>query len=141
MRYILLILLLFILTPRTVGAQTTAGEVTQKPICFQIHNEAPYSVHGEISTNHYTKADGTKTRHTGVFRLKAAGTLHKEKGYPLDITEFCSSGPFYPDRQLEITLRALFPIFSCKTSIEIEDIVIKGKYNKDGTTKTWAICY
>ena len=130
-----LILVLFWVHP------ATAQEITASPICFTLRNEAPYRVYGEVSTDHYTAPDGTKARHVGTFRLEKAGTTHKEKGYPMDVSEFCSSGPFYPGRQLEITLRTLVPTFSCKSNIELGEIVIKGKRNKDGGTKSWIVCY
>ncbi|MGH1377821.1 MAG: hypothetical protein ACRBB3_03280 [Alphaproteobacteria bacterium] len=116
-------------------------EITSQPICFTIRNEAPYKVYGEISTDYATAPDGTKARHTGTFRLEEPGTRDKDKGHPLDVSEFCSSGPFYPGRQLELTIRTLLPIFSCKTNIEVGEIVIKGHRKKEGGTKTWAVCY
>lgn len=120
---------------------TIAQEITPQPICFTVRNEAPYRVYGEISTNYVTSPDGTKVRHTGTFRLEKPDTHHKIKGHPLDVSEFCSSGPFYPGRQLELTLRTLLPTFSCKTNIEVGEIVIKGHKKKEGGTKTWAVCY
>ena len=124
-----------------VIASTIAQEITPSPICFTLRNEAPYRVYGEVSTDRYTMPDGTEARHNGSFRLEKAGTLHEDKGYPLDRTEFCSQGPFYPGRQLELTIRTLFPVFSCKTNIEVGEIVIKGRHKKEGGTKTWAVCY
>ena len=122
-------------------APALAQEITEKPICFTIRNEAPYKVYGEITTNYYTTQDGTKARHTGTFRLEKAETRHPEKGHYLDRSEFCSSGPFYPGRQVELILRTLIPIFSCKTNIEVGEIIIKGQHKKEGGTKTWAECY
>lgn len=118
-----------------------AQEITPEPICFTVRNAAPYKVFGDFKTDYYTAPDGTSARHSGSFRLEKAGTTHKEKGYPLDRAEFCISGPFYPGRQVELTLRTLIPIFSCKTNIEIGEILIQGQVHKDGTTKTWATCY
>lgn len=123
------------------AAPAIAQEITPQPICFTIRNEAPYKVYGEVSTNYATSSDGTKARHTGTFRLEKPGTRHKTEGHPLDVSEFCSSGPFYPGRQLELTLRTLVPIFSCKTSVGVGEIVIKGYRKKEGGTKTWAVCY
>ncbi len=134
MKKLLVTLLLF-------APPVIAQEITPQPICFTLRNEAPYRVYGEVSTDYYTAPDGSKARHTGSFRLEKAGTKREEKDYFIDRTEFCSSGPFYPNRQLEITLRTLFPIFSCKTNIELGEIVIKGHIKSDGTTKTWITCY
>ena len=118
-----------------------AQEITSEPICFTIRNEAPYTVLGEVTTNYFTAPDGTEARHSGTFRLEKAGTLDEEKGHPLDVVELCSTGPFYPNRQLELTLRTLIPVFSCMTSIELGEIVVKGHRKKEGGTKTWAVCY
>ena len=136
MRYFLHILLFSIAAPQAVIAQ----EITDQPICFTIRNDAPYRVYGQMATDYYTTANGTKARHTGTFRLDAKRTMH-EDGYPLDVSEFCSSGPFYPGRKMELTLRTLIPIFTCKTSIELGEIKIHGTKKEDGTTKTWATCY
>ena len=137
MKHAALFLALILLNPSPAQAQ----EVTEQPICFTIRNEAPYKVYGQMASNYYFTPDGTKARHTGTFRLEAAGTLHKDKGYPMDVTEFCSTGPFYPNRQMELTLRTLIPIFVCKTSIELGEIVIHGIIKENGTGKTWAECY
>lgn len=135
------ILPLAVLTLALPLQNAKAQEITTQPICFTIVNHAPYKVYGQVATDYYTTPNGTKARHTGTFRLEAAGTLHKEKGYPLDRSEFCSSGPFYPNRQMELTLRTLVPIFSCKTNIELDDINIRGQIKEDGSAKTWAECY
>ncbi len=131
------IFLLTFLLPLSVTAQ----EITPQPICFTIRNEAPYKIYGQMATDYYTAPDGTKARHTGTFRLEKAGTRHKEKDHFIDRSEFCSSGPFYDGRQLELTLRTLIPIFTCKTNVEVGEIVINGMQRDDGTTKTWATCY
>ncbi len=131
------LLLLSVLLPANLMAQ----EITEQPICFIVRNEAPYRVYGEVSTDYYTAPNGSKSRHTGSFRLEKSGTKREGKDYFIDRSEFCSSGPFYPNRQLEITLRTLFPIFSCKTSIELDEIVINGQIKEDGSTKTWITCY
>lgn len=122
-------------------AQAIAQEITTSPICFILRNDAPYKVYGELSTNYFTNEEGQRRRHTGSFRLEAAGSTHPEKGYPNDRAEFCSSGPFYDGRQLELTIKALFPIFSCKTNIEQGEVLIKGIRYEDGSSKTWAECY
>ncbi len=98
-------------------------------------------VYGDVSTDYIEDQDGQKIRHTGSFRLEKAGTRDPKEGFYLDRSEFCSSGPFYPGRQLELTLRTLIPTFSCKTNIEMGEIIIQGQLKEDGTTKTWATCY
>ncbi len=139
MRIFFLLLSLLITLPNVAKAQ----EITAQPICFTIRNSSDHRVYGEVATDKIKDQSGQVIHHTGTFRLEAAGTIHPKKNYPMDVTEFCSSGPFYPGRQLEFTLRTLIPIFSCKISVELGEIVIQSeKYIKDGIelTKTWATC-
>ena len=139
MRIFTLLLSLLIITPSPSKAQ----EITAQPICFTIRNSSNHRVYGEVATDKITDSSGQVIHHTGSFRLEAAGTRHPKKGYLLDSTEFCSSGPFFPGRQLDFTIRTLFPIFSCKISVELGEVVIQSKkYKKDGIeiTKTWATC-
>jgi len=121
-----------------------AQEITAEPICFTIRNEADHRIYGSVSTAYVTNEDGLKIHYDGTFRLEAKGTVDPDTGYEKDSTEFCSNGPFYPGRQLEITLRTLIPVFTCKTNVELGDIVIHSeKVIKDGveTRKMWATCY
>ncbi len=117
-----------------------AQEILSDPLCFNVRNEAPYKVYGNFGTDYYTAADGTKARHRSNFRLDEPGSVD-EQGYPSDRAEFCSYGPFYPDRKLEIVLRTLVPVFSCKTKIDQGEIVIKGRRKPEGGAETWAECY
>lgn len=123
------------------SAPANAQEITAEPICFIVRNEAQYKVYGSFVTDYYTDENGVRARHTSNFRLEPAGERHPEKGYPLDRAEFCSYGPFFPGRQLELVIRTLAPIFSCKTSIELGEIVIKGEEKAEGGKRTWAVCY
>lgn len=119
-----------------------AQEIVSEPICFTVRNEAPYKVYGSFVTDYYTDpANGSQARHRSNFRLEEAGAKDPDKGYPVDQAEFCSYGPFFPGRQLELVLRTLVPVFSCKTSVELGEIVIKGERKPEGGTKTWAVCY
>ena len=131
----------FIFLSSLSPAPIMAQEVLSSPICVNIRNEAPYRVYGQVATDYYTTPDGTKARHTGTFRLEKKDTYDKKRDLLTDRTQICSSGPFYPGRQLELTLRTLIPIFSCKTSIEYGEIVIQGQIKKDGTSKTWVNCF
>jgi len=104
------------------------GEISDEPICFNVVNTAPYTVYGTFVTNIYVAEGGTKARHRSNFRLK---TNFK--------SEFCTYGPFYEGRKLELVLRTLIPIFSCKTGIT-GDIVIHGRRKPKGGADTWAVC-
>lgn len=123
-------------------AQNENLDIVKEPICFAVRNQAPYKVYGNFATDNYITAEGIKARHRSNFRLDEPGTKD-EKGNPTDAAEFCSYGPFLPNRMLELTLRTLVPIFSCKTKIDQGEIIIKGhrKEGPDGGTETWAECY
>ncbi len=110
------------------SAQEAFGEVVSSPICFNIKNEADYSVFGRVMSNYFVRADGVKTRHRSTFRLS-----------PGAWREVCTTGPFFEGRQVELVLQTLVPIFDCKTAIT-GDIIIRGERTSDGTTKTWAEC-
>ncbi len=105
------------------------GEVLSQPLCSRIVNKAPYTVIGSVRTNSFVREDGVRARHQSNFRLK-----------PDEINEFCTSGPFYDGRKIELTLRTLIPVFSCKSRLD-GDIVIHGRFLDEGGTRTWAICY
>ena len=113
--------------PSTEGA--AEGEVTADPICFNVINRATYNVYGTIMTNLYTAEDGTKAHHRANFRLG-----------PNEKTNFCTSGPFFEGRKVDLTLRTLVPVFSCKTTID-QDINIYGREKPTGGTQTWADCH
>ncbi len=111
-----------------VPASIVEGEVVDQPICFNVVNNAPYTVFGTFITNIYTAEDGTKARHRSNFRLE-----------PNFKSEFCTYGPFYEGRKLELVLRTLIPVFSCKTGIN-GDVMIHGRKKPEGGTDTWAVC-
>ena len=136
MRVLLLLALLLVAVPFPSGAQ----EITPQPICFKVRNTAEFSIWGSFVTDYYTREDGIKARHRSNFRLEAAGTKDPDKGYPADEAEFCSYGPFYPNRQLELVLRTIVPVFTCKTSVEAGEIVLRGERKEEGGVKMWAEC-
>jgi len=105
-----------------------AGEILEEAQCFNVINQAPYSVFGSFVSDIYTTADGVKARHRSNFRLQIS-----------EQAEFCTYGPFFEGRRLELTLRTLIPIFACQTKVD-QDIVIYGRRNPEGGTKTWATC-
>ncbi len=104
------------------------AETTAQPLCFQVQNTTPYTVWGSFVTNSYTAPDGTLARHHENFRLESR-----------HFAEFCSSGPFFPGRKLDLQLRGLVPIYECRTGIG-GPIVIRGQKSDDGGYKTWADC-
>ena len=131
--------LLIILMP--LNASAFEMDVVKEPVCFVVKNEANFSVTGSIVTDYYMRPDGAKSRHRSNFRMGPPGTKD-DKGYPDDIAEFCTHGPFYPDRKIEFVLKTLFPVFSCMTRIDQGPIVIKGHRNEDDTGNVmWAECF
>ena len=104
------------------------GEVTQEPVCFNVMNEAPYSVYGGLESNELIRPDGIKTRHREQFRLETGRQAR-----------FCTTGPFYEGGKLRLVLRSLVPLFDCYTAVT-GDIVIHGERLPEGGTKTWADC-
>lgn len=142
---ITLFLFFIALFPKVAIAQAgQAGEIVQEPICFILLNEAEQTVFGAIRTDAYTNPDGSKSRHTSNFRLEAAGTMNEEGTFPVDRAEFCSYGPFFEGRKLELTLKTLFPVFDCKTNVESGPVVITRKEITDdpmGGYKLSATCH
>ncbi len=132
MRAVLFVILSCFFLP----APALAQEILDSPICTQIVNEAEYTVRGTIATAGSTYSDpndpvkdGTQARHSVNFKL--------EQGERWDV---CSSGPFFPGQRLELTLRTLFPIFECRTSL-VAPIVIRSERDANGDLKTWAECF
>lgn len=115
-------------SPTIYSGPMVKGEVVDEPICFTVHNRAPYSVFGTVSTDKYQTPEGVTAHHRSNFRLKTG-----------EFTEFCSKGPFYEGRRLEFKLRSLVPLFSCKTKIDAP-IIIQGRHKPEGGTESWASC-
>jgi hypothetical protein len=111
--------------PMVAGSE---GEILSEPVCFNVINKAPYTVTGTIGSNVFRNKDGIETYHRGNFRL--------EQGQQ---TNFCAAGPFYAGRRLDLTLRSLIPLFSCRTAVT-GDIIIYGRHKEEGGTDTWAAC-
>lgn len=122
------------------AAQNEGKDIVKEPLCFVLKNEAPYKVYGNFITDYFSSESGEQMRHRSNFRLEEAGAKDAG-GQPADKAEFCSYGPFLPDRKLELILRTLVPIFDCQTKIDQGPIVIKGYRKPEGGTETWAECY
>ncbi|HRQ61367.1 MAG TPA: hypothetical protein PLO23_07655 [Alphaproteobacteria bacterium] len=120
--------LMLLAAPASAEELSLDGEILQEPICFMLRNTAEHKVYGTFSTNYYVTPDGTQARHRSNFQLDQVGAKDAE-GYPADAAEFCSYGPFFEGRKLELVLRTLFPIFDCYTKVDAGEIVIKSKRN------------
>ena len=140
MKYVLLAIFASFCFITAAQAQNEGLDIVTEPLCFTVRNEAPFKVYGNFATDYYTNAEGIKARHRSNFRLEEAGNKD-ENGTAMDAAEFCSYGPFLPERKLELTIRTVVPVFSCKTKIDQGEIVIKGHRKPEGGTETWAECY
>jgi hypothetical protein len=58
-------------------------------------------------------------RHEGLFDLQDGETV-----------EICSTGPFYPGYKIELTIKTIMPLFTCKTRLSGE-IVLRRKREGD----------
>lgn len=127
MRYLIFLSLISFacLAPFSVYA---AGEVSQVPICGVLYNSSLHKVYGALSTDIAGEREGMKIRHTESFKLEAGNRM-----------EFCSRGPFYEGQRLELSLRTLFPVFSCKTKIDRE-IIISSTPRPEGGLKYLVDC-
>lgn len=112
-----------------VGQRGGAGEVLAEPLCSFVLNRAPYTLHGSVATDYFTMPDGEKAHHRSNFRLETG-----------ERAEFCTSGPFHEGRRVELVLRSLVPLFSCKTAFS-EGIILHGQLLPEGGTRSWADCY
>ena len=146
MRWVFLGMFLFLSFPQLAAAQPVDNsklDIVQDPICFALRNEADFRVYGKFSTDRYTRTDGVTTRHRSNFRLEKAGTKDEETGAYKDRSEYCTYGPFLPNRQLILTIRTLVPVFECKTRVDTrQEIVIKAERKADDSgVNTWAECF
>lgn len=114
--------------PAPPASSMPEGEVVADPVCFNIVSRAPFTIFGTLVSNVYTTEDGSKAKHRSNFRLEEGQT-----------TQFCTYGPFYAGRKLELVLRTLIPVFSCKTAL-YKDIEISGRRKPEGGTEIWAAC-
>lgn len=136
--YIFAVFFVFALAPPAF-AQSANGEVVSEPICFTLINTTDHGMNGSIRTQLYTREDGTQARHTSNYRLQAKGSVDHE-GYPADRVDFCSYGPFYEGRKLELVIRTLWPVFSCITNIESGPIML-GSTPIESGYRYWAECF
>lgn len=104
------------------------GEVVANPICGMLTNRSDQTIMGTISTASQKIATGDDVKHRSNFRLSAG-----EK------KEFCTTGPFYEGRRLELVLRTIIPLFSCKTKLG-QEIFLDVQSQEGGFRKLSATC-
>ena len=105
-----------------------AGEVTPFQECATLRNMSDQSIMGVVRTAPFKTTTGDPKRHEATFRLEADETA-----------QICSTGPFYEGYKVELMIRTIIPLFTCKTRLS-GDIMLRKKQNDDGTTKLYADC-
>lgn len=123
MRFLGLVLMLMCLSS---GA--FAQLISPRPHCATIRNETGDRIFASIRSAYTANAAGEQKRHEGSFRL--------EKG---EKTEVCSTGPFYPGYQVELVVKTMIPIFSCKTRLA-GTITLTSSRDKDDVYRVTATC-
>lgn len=135
----LLILLSFLLfvSAQTVDAQDAPfaladqgkdGEVLETPLCGKLINRSDQTIMGFLATMSQRIESGDMVKHRDNFTLQSG----QER-------EFCAAGPFYEGRRLELVLRTIIPLFSCKTQID-QDIYLDAVADPSGFKKLSATC-
>lgn len=124
-----LLIFLFILSP--VWAQIPSAqrdmEVTSSPLCTFLINRSDQTIMGTIMTMPQTLDSGDSVRHRENFKLVAGARQ-----------QFCTTGPFFEGRRVELIIRTLIPLFDCKTKLD-RDIYLDAK-QEDGFKKLSATC-
>ncbi|HNQ91669.1 MAG TPA: hypothetical protein PKI93_01925 [Alphaproteobacteria bacterium] len=105
-----------------------AGDVSPFEECATLRNMSDQSIIGVIRTAPFKTTTGTVQRHEGTFRLE-----------PDQAAQVCSTGPFYDGYKVELVLRTIIPLFSCKTRLS-GDIMLRKTTTKEGFTKLYADC-
>lgn len=131
MRQILLPLIIFLSIPSLAQGQTRPIEkFTDTPICSDIRNESGYAIYGSVETDKVQEPGGDIIYYKSNFRLKAD-----------ENTQICSNGPFFDGQKLRLTLRSLFPLFECYTSLGAP-IVLNATRKEGGQGYDWsATCH
>lgn len=114
--------------PLSAPSAQTMGEITSKPICGKLENRAGQTILGSIATAEQRIDSGDLVSHKENFKL--------EDGETWDI---CTRGPFFPGQRLELTIRTLMPLFSCRTKID-QTIYLEAERQAGGFKKLSATC-
>lgn len=133
MRIILTLICLCLATPAMAqmagtGGTGKEGEIISRPICSWLTNRSDQTIIGTLATASQKIASGDVVRHRENFRLGSG-----------ERKQFCAAGPFYEGQRLELTLKTLIPLFSCKTKID-QEIFLDAKEDENGFRKLSATC-
>lgn len=114
--------------PIDVPGAEPEGEIIRQPICSALINRSDQTIIGTLSTASQKVESGDVVKHRSNFRLAAGEKM-----------EFCSSGPFYEGRRLEVVIRTLIPLFDCKTKID-QPVYLDATEGAAGFRKLSATC-
>lgn len=132
-----LFLNLFLLFVLVFPVQANAQEITKETFCFWIINDSDHAVFGKVVTG---KRPDNGERYSSAFRLQPSGTVREEDDVALDSTQVCTNGPFMKGRTLELSIVTIFPVYTCKTKVELGDVRISSTDNPDGSRDTIIHC-
>lgn len=110
-------------------APAPGGAGNGKAVCGSIRSTIPFKIYGTLATDRAGEKDGVAARHKSTFTLSEGESL-----------KVCSEGPFFKDQRLELTLRTMFPVFSCRTKIDRE-IVLSAAPRPEGGYDYKATCF
>jgi len=119
---------LFVLFLMSVPNLSQAAEVTPFEECANLRNMTDQTIMGVVRTAPFKATTGDVQRHEGSFRLE-----------PDEIATICSKGPFYDGYRVELVIRTIIPLFTCKTRLS-GDIYLRKTENSEGITKLYAEC-
>lgn len=106
-----------------------AGDIITKPKCTFLVNRSDQTMMGTVSTAPQTLPGGDVVRHRENFKLEAGKRQ-----------EICSTGPFYEGYRLEVEIKTLIPLFTCRTTLDRE-IFLEAEDGDGGFRKLTATCY
>ncbi len=135
MKYALIPALLMVISlpalaqPQLPDSMGKAGETTPNPICSKLTNRSTVSIQGTLATMTRTLPNGDLQQFSDNFKL-----------LPNEQRDICAAGPFYEGRRIELTIRTLFPLFSCKTQLG-KEIFLDMEEDADGIKHYSATCY
>lgn len=122
----LFFLTLFFVLHLGLESSAYAGDITPFKECGTLINSAGQQVMGVIRTETF-KYKGQLARHERNFDLQDGESV-----------EVCSTGPFYNGYKVELTIRTIMPLYTCKTRLS-GNIYLR-KREQDGITVLYAEC-
>lgn len=111
-----------------VSFPAQAELISPRPYCADIRNDTGSYIFASVRTEYGTTKTGEKKRHESSFRLEAGQTQRA-----------CATGPFFPGYQVELMLKTMIPVFTCKTVLQ-GTISITSKRDENDRNRYSATC-